>query len=214
MKYADRLYVPSDITLEELTAQLDELELLDSDVRRNAIAPHKLMLDLRNQRQQTGRYASDDIAAMLAKQTEKDATYWTFKIMEAWRDGLLKFWLQDGTPCDYLNCSDAPRPMEYYLGLDNEYTTSEAVNDWLEAWGAKFSFNGSSKQPKIKKMAYQAQLIIEAIERLGHNPQQLPKPNGRAGVKKQVREQLDGRYPFDEKTAFDTAWKENTEIER
>ena len=210
MKYADRLYVPSDITLEELTAQLDGLELLDSDVRRNAIAT----LDLRNQRQQkrqqTGRYAPDDIAAMLAKQTEKDATYWTFKIMEAWRDGLLKFWLQDGTPCDYLNCSDAPRPMEYYLGLDNEYTTGEAVKDWLEAWGAKFSF----KQPKLKKMAHQAQLIIEAIEELGHNPQQLPKPNGRAGVKKQVREQLDGRYPFDKKEAFDTAWKENTEIER
>lgn len=192
-----RLYIPQGITLEALTSQLEGLGELDS----NAIAAHQLMLDLRSQRQQTGRYAPDDVAAMLADQTEKDAAYWTFKIMEAWRDGLLKFWLQDGTPCEYLS------GMERYLGLDNEYTTSEAVNDWLEAWGAKFSFACDGKPVELKGQT-QDRLILEQIDALGYDPRALPKQDkGAAGVKKEVKDKLDKKEPFEARTAFDESWK-------
>lgn len=159
-------------------------------------------------RQLSGRYALDDVVAILADQTEKDATYWTFKIMEAWRDGLLKFWLQSGTPSDWRELSgDYPRPMEYYLGLDNEYTTAQAVNEWLGVWGAEYRLPDGGKPVELK---YQTQdrLILEQIKALGHDPQALPKQErGKAGVKKEVRDELDNKEPFEARTAFNQSWK-------
>lgn len=161
------------------------------------------------------KFSPSDVARMLAEQHGKSADFFMDKIREDYAKGLLRFWLRGGTPADYRELADSyPLPYEYSLGLDNEYTTKKAIDAWLEAWGAEYRFNGSSEQPKPKKTAYQAQLIIEAIEGLGYNPQQLPKTTGHAGVKKQVREQLDGRYPFDSRTAFNTAWKDSTKTER
>lgn len=196
-----RLYIPQGITLEALTSQLGELGELDSELGRDAIATHQLMLDLRSKRQQAGRYAPDDVAAMLAEQTEQDASYWMAKISGAWSSGLLKFWLQDGTPCDHLS------GMERYLGLDNEYTTSEAVNDWIEAWGAKFSFACDGKPVELKGQT-QDRLILEQIDALGYDPKALPKQvAGMAGVKKEVKDKLDKKEPFEARTAFDESWK-------
>lgn len=213
-----RLYIPQDITLAELETQLDTLGELDSQQGRYAIARLQDKLESRKERQQKGRYSPDDVAVMLGEQQGLSADFFRGKVREGYASGSLRFWLADGTPADYKAYREGdPRPHEYYLGLDNEYTTKEAIDAWLEAWGAEYRFNGSSEQPKLKKTAYQAQLIIETLESLGYDPKKLPKANGKAGAKyrarNQLKIQLKNSYPFDAENAyekdgtFDGAWK-------
>ena len=207
MRRIDRLYVPHNITLEDLTTQLDGLGLLGSEAGHNAIKRLKNKLEERCKRQQVGRYEMSDVAVMLADQTEQDADFWLIQIRSAWRDGLLKFWLPDGTPCDYQDRPDAPRPMEYYLGLDSEYTTAQAVDEWLDAWGAKYRLPDGGEPVELKGQT-QDRLILEQIKALGYDSQALPKQErGKAGVKKEVRDELDNKEPFEARTAFNQSWK-------
>ena len=155
------------------------------------------------------KFSPDEIAQILAEQQGLDVGFFWHKIREGYAKGLLKFYLPDGSPHDYKELpEDHPMPWEYYLGISCEYSTAEDIDAWLEAWGAKYRFKGGVGQPKEKKTAHQRRLILEAISGLNCDPKKLPKTEGQSGVKKRVREQLCGRYPFDAETAFDTTWRE------
>ena len=155
------------------------------------------------------KFSPTEIAQILAEQQGLDADFFMGKIREGYAKGWLRFYLPDGSPYDYKEYPDH----EYYLGLEREYSTPEDINAWLEAWGAEYQFRGGNKQPKEKKTAHQARLIIEALESLGYDPQQLPKPDGKAGLKKQIKIKLGSKYPFEASTAFNTAWKLTTKTE-
>lgn len=50
--------------------------------------------------------------------------------------------------------------------------------------------------------------ILKALLDAGYDPEALPKnDSGRSGVKKEVRDKLDGKAPFEAETAFDDSWK-------
>ena len=61
----------------------------------------------------------------------------------------------------------------------------------------------------LPKMRAQEKVILDAIKKLGHEPQSLPKPlPGKSGVKAEVRENLLLHPLFKNKTtAFDKAWE-------
>ncbi len=64
--------------------------------------------------------------------------------------------------------------------------------------------------PKARtKGLEQQKLILRTIKRLGYDPLRLPKEeSGHSGVKSLVREELDGKEPFEARTAFNNAWQE------
>ncbi|MFD1009077.1 hypothetical protein [Oceanisphaera ostreae] len=167
-------------------------------------------------RQEDDKFNPDDIAQILSEQQGKDVDFFMEKIREGFAKSWLKFYFQDGSPADYITLSDGyPMPYEYYLGLDQEYSTREDINVWLERWGAKYRFLDGHKQPTEKKGIQQQRLILEELEKLGHNPQKLPKKDkGNSWIKSEVRKTLDNKYPFEARTAFNSAWKELLALKR
>lgn len=71
----------------------------------------------------------------------------------------------------------------------------------------------SKIEPAVKprprlKMRDQEDAILDEIKRLRHDPKNLPKnQSGKSGIKKEVRDALNGNPLFDAKTAFDKAWE-------
>lgn len=60
----------------------------------------------------------------------------------------------------------------------------------------------------LPKMRQQENVIIDAIKKLGHDPQKLPKnPAGKPGVKAKVRELIQHPPLFDNPDIFDNAWE-------
>ena len=67
----------------------------------------------------------------------------------------------------------------------------------------------STEAPKPRTLLRdQEKAIIACISSLGFDPKQLPKKSpGKGGVKKQVRDNLDGNSLFKGVTVFDRAWE-------
>ena len=63
----------------------------------------------------------------------------------------------------------------------------------------------AAKPPQ--QLREQEKAILACIANLGHDPKQLPKnPPGKPGVKKEIRIKLNGKPPFEAKSAFKHAW--------
>lgn len=78
---------------------------------------------------------------------------------------------------------------------------------WCAAKEEKAEERSSSQQPRIK-LREQEDAIIDWLNANGFTPKALPYvKNGLPTARAAARKALDKRYPFDKKTAFDTAWQ-------
>lgn len=157
------------------------------------------------------RYSKSDLVKALSEQTGQSVSFFQDAIRDGYKNGQLRFWFPGGSPAE----CPAPRPddamgAEFYLGMSGEYTTLEAVNDWLEQWGATYRLEPYKPVSHGKKQPQQQELILDTIREMGHDPYNLPpRPAGLPGVKSEVKERLKEHYLFKgSATAFDTAWRD------
>lgn len=156
-------------------------------------------------------YSVADLVLALSEQTGQSMMFLRDAVRTGYAKGQLRFWFPSGSPAD---CTppraDDAMGDEYYLGLSGEYTTPEAVNEWLEQWGATYRLKPYRPKIQGKKQPQQQDLILTTIAGMGYDPRKLPpRSQGRSGVKAEVRKKLKEHPLFrGSKTAFDTAWKE------
>ena len=105
--------------------------------------------------------------------------------------------------------SGLPRSQEQllclpYVGSRCPCVSEQDVNRWLKEY-APFVWAPDSAEPN--KMEKQEKLILDELYALGLNPLRLPTAvNGKAGVKKKVKDSLSGEALLQGKTVFNKAW--------
>lgn len=156
------------------------------------------------------RYSQDDLVRALSEQTGQSLRFFYDATGDGYANGWLRFWLPDGSPAECPPSPDDGLGFEHCLGLSDEYTTPEAINNWLEEWGATYRLEPYRTKAYGKKQPRQQELILETIRAMGLDPEALPhRKQGASGTKAEVRKQLENHPLFSgAKHAFNTAWRD------
>lgn len=156
-----------------------------------------------------GRYTVEDAAKELSKTTGWAEAQWLKRIREAVnsREVDLRNPQEPENPLPF----DLPKvPRDFYDQVSANGPKS--INAWLEKhpeWGVRLGADDASKAKSVDvrrplpMQRQQEQAILAALQGLGYNPAQLPKPkSGKPGVKAEVRALLNYTP-----TVFDRAWE-------
>ena len=109
--------------------------------------------------------------------------------------------------------------LSYSQGISGNclYINKAQLLPWLHEKGYTELADGLSIRPSggiqpikpLQASAAQRAAILVAIQQLGYDPENLPKaPKGMTGVKKQVRDLVDGQPPFTASSSFDKIWQQ------